>query len=391
MRAASLNALRILKEPRAVPLAVAALADRQTEQIALDILARAGGPAQAGPVADLAKRSPSLEVLTAAAAALTAWRELPDTTAPQQQDLDRSVAEIHGASGSVVRWQVSGPTEMLHDVNAPELTASRTQFAAGTEGRVVLAAKGAEQGAWFQARTEIAVPDQTAVELLASASGIVQIWLNGQSIYRRAEPQPFRIDSDRVSATLAKGINRLVVALQVASSKEPVDFHLRFRRKSAAALHERLAAAVLARPGNIDRGRSLLLNVEKSLCLKCHRALDQGERTGPELTGVGSRFSRIYIAESILEPGRTIAPSFGTLVVRLDSGQVMSGVKVAEDAATLTLVDNQGQKRIVAKAAIEEQKASPLSTMPDGLEKRLTPDEFVDLVALLASLKESRP
>src|SRR5262249_35625427 len=140
--------------------------------------------------------------------------------------------------------------------------------------------------------------------------------------------------------------------------------------------------------GNLERGRAVFLNAEKSQCLKCHRLGDQGERTGPELTGVGNRFSRIYIAESILQPSRTIAPSFGTVVAVLDSGKTISGVKTAESATELTLVDNQGQKHLIAKSEIEEQHASPQSTMPEGLEKRFTEDEFVDLVAFLASLKE---
>ena len=67
----------------------------------------------------------------------------------------------------------------------------------------------------------------------------------------------------------------------------------------------------------------------------------------------------------------------------------LSGVKVAETETEITLADNQGQKHVLAKAQIEQQKPSPLSTMPDGLEKRITEQEFVDLVAFLSSLKES--
>jgi putative heme-binding domain-containing protein len=134
----------------------------------------------------------------------------------------------------------------------------------------------------------------------------------------------------------------------------------------------------------------VFFNAEKSLCLNCHRVHDQGERIGPELTGLGSRFSRIYIAESILEPSRSIAPSFGSWLVVLQSGQVLSGLKVAESETMLTLADNRGQKQIVAKDSIEEQKPSPLSTMPEGLEKQFTEQEFVDLVAFLANLKEGR-
>ena len=102
-------------------------------------------------------------------------------------------------------------------------------------------------------------------------------------------------------------------------------FHLRFRRKSATAEHERLTQAALSRRGNPERGRKLFFDAAKSLCLKCHRLGDQGERIGPELTGVGGRFSRIYLVESILEPSRTIAPSFATLVLALKNGQVLTG------------------------------------------------------------------
>jgi putative heme-binding domain-containing protein len=176
----------------------------------------------------------------------------------------------------------------------------------------------------------------------------------------------------------------------VGPSSAAVEFHLRFRRKSTTAEHERLTQAALARAGDPQRGRKLFFDVEKSQCLKCHRLGEQGERIGPELTGVGGRFSRIYIVESILEPSRTIAPSFATLMLVLKNGKTLTGVKVAETELTLTLADNQGQKHSVAKTDIEQQQPSPLSSMPESLEKRFTQDEFVDLLAFLMSQKEGR-
>jgi putative membrane-bound dehydrogenase-like protein len=387
VRRACLDALRQLGEPRAVPLAVAALSDRETEQTALATLRDLGGPAQSAAVAELAKRNPSLELLSAAVQTLSTWRERSGTTPHQQQELDLAVAEIQGASGNLIRWRVSRPGTSGDSLeNDP--AGAQVQFAVGTEGRIVLAAKGAESDLGYQAQTDIALSEPAEVELLGSGSGSMQIWLNGKSIHRREKPQPFRIDSDRTSTTLVKGTNRVVVRVGAASSQSPVEFHLRFRRKSALREHEKLLQAALARGGNLERGRAVLLDVEKSQCLKCHRLGDQGERTGPELTGLGNRFSRIYIAESILEPSRTIAPSFGTLVAALTSGKTLSGIKMAESESTLTLVDSQGQKHEIAKADIDEQTTSPLSTMPEGLEKRIAEDEFVDLIAYLASLKE---
>jgi putative heme-binding domain-containing protein len=391
VRNASLNSLRLLKEPRAVPLAVVALTDRQTEQSALKALRDLGGPEHSGVVADLAKRNPSLDVLAAAVQILTTWRVHPATTTLQREELDRAVAEIHGSSGSLLRWNVSGPHQTSSDGLAiqKESTDSHTQFATGSECRVVISTHGAANGSWYLAQTDVAVSEPTDVEFLAFSSCSLRIWLNGKSIHSREKPGDSSIDSDRVFATIPEANNRLTVSMHVAATESPVEFHLRFRRKSAIAERERLAQAALAREGNPERGRDIFSNVEKSLCLKCHRLNDQGERVGPELTGLGSRFSRIHIVESILEPNRTIAPSFDTLTVKLDTGHVLSALKIAENEMTITLADNQGQKLVVVKDTIEVQEASSISTMPEGLEKRMTAEEFVDLVAFLATLKEN--
>jgi putative membrane-bound dehydrogenase-like protein len=398
VRGASLESLRLLREPRAVPLAVAALDDRALELKALECLADLGGPEQANAVSSLAKRSPSSEVPAAAIRALTNWRSRDGLTAAQRQSLEGAVAEVHGANGILVRWNVRGPLTAATATPIVEGMAAggsggaaadwRTLFATGTEARVALAPKGAAKDAVWLAYTDVAVAEATAVEFLASSGGSIQVWLNGKSVYRRDQGRNLQIDSDRFAGTLAKGNNRLLV--QVGAAVSATEFHLRFRRKSASADHERLTQAALSRNGNAERGRKVFFDVEKSLCLKCHRIGEQGERIGPELTGVGSRFSRIYIVESILEPSRTIAPSFGTFVVSLKNGKVLTGVKVTESETMLTLADNQAQKHVLAKSDIEEQQPSPLSTMPDGLEKRFTEEEFVDLIAFLVSQKQAR-
>jgi len=108
----------------------------------------------------------------------------------------------------------------------------------------------------------------------------------------------------------------------------------------------------------------------------------------PEPLAVADDIEREAIANKVVLPHvRTIAPSFGTMLVALKNGQVLTGVKVAETVTTLTLADNQGHKHLLAKADIEEQQPSPFSTMPEGLEKRFTENEFIDLIAYLMSQK----
>jgi putative heme-binding domain-containing protein len=397
VRCAGLDALCRLREPRAVPLAVAALGDRPMELAALKCIGELGGPTQAGAVAELAKRTPSAEVVSATVRILTAWRKREGLAAMKQRELDRAVAEVHGANGILTRWNVRGPVpapsvpplvEQFATPGSPDRTPEwQPIFATGTEARVRLASQAAN-GAVFLAYTDVAVSEPTAVEFLASSSGSLQVWLNGRSLYRRDQARKFQIDSERFPATLVKGINRLFV--QVGPAEAANVFHLRFRRKSATAAHERLTQAALSRRGNPEQGRKLFFDAAKSLCLKCHRLGDQGERIGPDLTGVGGRFGRIYLVESILEPSRTIAPSFATHVLALKNGQILTGVQIAETETTLTLADNQGDKHLLAKADIEEHRPSLLSTMPEGLEKRFTEEEFIDLVAFLVSQKEVR-
>jgi hypothetical protein len=64
---------------------------------------------------------------------------------------------------------------------------------------------------------------------------------------------------------------------------------------------------------------------------------------------------------------------------------------VAESETSLTLVDAEAKKHVLDRSAVEAQGRHAGSAMPDGLEKRLTEDEFVDLISYLMSLKETRP
>ena len=308
-------------------------------------------------------------------------------------ELEQAIADLHGGSGVLLRWQVSGPLShgqaaplIQHLVSAKlgdEINAAksglRTLLALGSEARVSPPpGPGNELDKVFLAYTDLRVPKAAAVQFLAGSNGALRVWLNGQPQFERTKVRPFRPDSERFDGNLVQGVNRLLVHLTAAKAPE---FHLRFRHKSSRADLEQLTQAALQRDGNPELGRQLFFNAEKTLCIKCHRLGDQGGMVGPALTGVGKRFARIFIIESILEPSRSITASYETQMVVLKNGKVLTGVRVAETDGELTLGDNQGAKHIVLKSDIEERQPLPLSTMPEGLEKRLTADEFVDLIA----------
>jgi putative membrane-bound dehydrogenase-like protein len=402
VRRASLDALRRLREPRGRPAAVAALADQETALKALEFLGDLGGPAESEAVIHLARRQQSAEVLATVGKVLTAWAGQPGLSTAQRRQLSAAWADLHGASGNVLAWQVRGPVSTAAaEALTPVLIAGqlvpsgvdavsgwRTILATGLDARTVLGPANGPENAWL-AHAELSLPEGCPVEFFTAASARIEVWLNGELVFRRDRPAVLGPYPDRFETTLPKGRSRLVVRL--LDAKGPTEFQLRFRRKSAAADHERLARAALSRAGNPERGRQLFLDAGKTLCIKCHRVGDQGERVGPELTGLGTRFSKIYIVESILEPSRTISPSFETVIAVLKSGKSISGVKVDENASSITLVDNQAAKHQLARADIDEVERLPISTMPEGLEKRVTEDEFVDLISYLVSLKNPQP
>jgi putative membrane-bound dehydrogenase-like protein len=395
VRRASLEALRLLREPRGLPLAVAALADQETAAGALACVGDLGGPEHAGVVADQASRHPSAEVLAAAGKALTGWAAREALSEAQRHRVEQALADIHGSTGVLLGWHVLGPLSgdggplvTRAAAGKEPLAGARLVLSAGTDARVRLVpAKGQTGGAWL-ASSAVAVPERTPIELFTAASAPATIWLNGKVIYRRDRPGASGRDPVRFEAILVPGTNRVLVRL--AGVQGAGEFQLRFRRKSATAMHERLTRAALSRAGNPERGRRVFHDADRSLCVKCHRVGDKGERVGPDLTGLGSRFSKAYIIESILEPGRTVSPSFASTSVTLKTGKILIGIKVAETESSITLVDSEAKKHVLARSAIEEMTKHLGSTMPDGLEKRLTEEELVDLVAYLASLKEMR-
>jgi len=378
VRRRSLEALTQLRDPRAVAPALRAL-DRDDPELlaALRCIAEVGGPPQADEIARAAMRSRSTEVLQAAANLLSKWDSGP------------GLAQLQGASGVILGWKVSDflakeegarTVALLGERSAVIPRAWRAAHATNTDSRVNLGS--GNDGAVRIAVSEFVVPEAFRAEFRLSSAGTLEVWLNGKLVHRRPEAGPYATDSDRFEADIERGVNRVIA--QVAGKGE---WHARFRRKSATERHERLSQLALATRGNPSRGRELFLNAERTACIKCHRLEGQGGGIGPDLTGVGRRFSKIHLIESILEPSRAIAPAFRNLSIRLRDGSELTGVQVTESEVALTIGDAQGQMHALRKDQIEELRTLELSIMPEGLESGITDVEFVDLIAFLAEGK----
>ena len=392
VRAASLTSLRQLKNPDAVDRAVDALNHSQTQLAALKYLQEFGGPEHAQAIASVARSSHSRENVFTAITSLARWDANLDKRSKQHAMIQSAIGEIHGATGVLMSWHTRGPIpstnvdEIGKQVFEAEIDIDwQTHLATDDVTKLRFPAINGQQPSSYLATCDVVIPQESNVEFVAAGNGALRIWLNGKSIFRRDKPASSRANSNSFEATLSAGKNRLFVA---ASSPKAVEFSLRFRHKSSKADHERLTSLALQGNGDVARGRELFFNAEKSQCIKCHRIRDQGGRIGPDLAGIGRRFSRIHIVESILQPSRNMAPSYYTTSVLLDNGKTINGVIQQETDTTLKIGDNEGKIHEIPKGEIERRRQQNKSTMPEGLEKKLTDREFVDLIAFLLFQKK---
>lgn len=143
-------------------------------------------------------------------------------------------------------------------------------------------------------------------------------------------------------------------------------------------------AAELVAPEEKRSLESGLESFRKAKCLDCHRVGNQGGNAGPDLAGVGGRFSPRELLESIVEPSKVIADLWRAVLVTTVEGQSYIGQKVQEDPTHVTLrVDASRPLVKIARVDIEEIQPSPLSTMPGGLIDVLEREEVLDLLAYL--------
>lgn len=139
--------------------------------------------------------------------------------------------------------------------------------------------------------------------------------------------------------------------------------------------------------GNPKTGR-LVFNTTGT-CAKCHVVNGIGRNLGPDLSEIGSKLSRLAMFESVLFPSAGISHNYDAWTVLLANGTVLTGLKVSETDDELVLVDNEAFKHAISTDDIDELIRQDVSLMPADLQKIMTSQELVDVVAYLQTLKKA--
>jgi len=140
--------------------------------------------------------------------------------------------------------------------------------------------------------------------------------------------------------------------------------------------------------GNTEAGHNVFFDKPEAGCFACHMINGKGGAVGPNLTGIGSRKSREYLLNALMDPDKDIATGFLTLNVTMQDGTIISGlVKSETDQSLIIDSPEDGEVEVVRANIITSEPAS--SPMPPELVQALPKRDVRDLLEFLCNLKES--
>ena len=117
-------------------------------------------------------------------------------------------------------------------------------------------------------------------------------------------------------------------------------------------------------------------------CAKCHVHGAEGQRIGPDLTGMAAH-TKAELLANILDPSRSVEGNFRVFTLTTIDGKVLTGLLASESQAAFELFDSEGRKTTVPRSDVDQLVASRKSLMPEGFEKQLSRVELSDLLEFL--------
>ena len=139
-----------------------------------------------------------------------------------------------------------------------------------------------------------------------------------------------------------------------------------------------------ALPGkpSTEAGRRIFFHPGMALCATCHRHSGRGNVVGPDLSLIAQQGDLKGTLQSILEPGREVAPQFFPTLLKLKDGSDFTGILLRSSSIEV-FRDITGKERTFQKSDIVQRTDLQTSLMPPGLVASLTDEELRDLLAFL--------
>jgi len=146
-------------------------------------------------------------------------------------------------------------------------------------------------------------------------------------------------------------------------------------------------------PGDVAHGEAVFWG--KGQCGTCHAISGRGSVIGPDLGSIAGMRKSTAISDALTKAEHRV---FGDGGVHLPSpppmeyepvrvvtkgGQAIDGVMRNQDAWSVQFMDMSGKLHSVARSELRSVTIKPGGIMPTDYDKRLSADEFADLLAFL--------
>ncbi len=132
--------------------------------------------------------------------------------------------------------------------------------------------------------------------------------------------------------------------------------------------------------GDVEAGKAVF----KKNCANCHVHGGEGQRVGPDLTGMAVH-PKAELLTHILDPSRDVEGNFRVYTVLTLDGVVLNGLLASESKTAIEMFDAEGKKKVILREDIDQLRASAKSLMPEGFEKQIPPADMANLLEFLTA------
>ena len=124
------------------------------------------------------------------------------------------------------------------------------------------------------------------------------------------------------------------------------------------------------------------------MCATCHRFNGDGGSIGPDLTGVGNRYTMRDLMENIVDPSKVISDQYDSHEITKKDGSIIIGRIIVEENGKVFIMTNPfapNDLMAINESDIAKKGTRKVSMMPPGLINSLNQEELLNLVAYLVS------
>ncbi|HEY0548089.1 MAG TPA: HEAT repeat domain-containing protein [Verrucomicrobiae bacterium] len=178
---------------------------------------------------------------------------------------------------------------------------------------------------------------------------------------------------------------------EVASAARMTAKTLKLDVAAAGALiekmkYEDIIAAAAKQRGDAKVGAEMFTRIG---CVACHTTSSGETPKGPFLGGIGTRYNRSELCESILKPNAKIAQGFETQWFKTKDDEEVEGFVTREGGDDLDVRNVAGITTTLARKNISARGKRETSVMPENLADKITAADLASLLAFLESLKSN--